>query len=360
MKNDYIIHIMANNFRTNQEFYEFIDRNFADDSNYFMIYNTSGVKTGSVKMSYLEKSNVIDFDSSRSNALKMLANCKQIIMHGWNNKIGTIITFYPGLIKKTCIIPWGGDFFAFPHMKKTLKTYIGHFIKKCALQNVGNIAFIDYNCDDKISQIYGVKRNCSVIHYYDSKEHSLINTFKMRQNTNEDEINILLCNNAQETNMHIEALEKLSAYKDENIKIHIILATGGTTEYIEKVSEKAASIFGNKVILYKELMSQDEYYSLMNRMDIAVFSNLRLQGTFTAYALLCTGCKFYCREDNGTYEVVKKEFQCEIFDYNDVGKIPFDSFIAIDESVKEYNRDQIIKTAFNEEYAVESWRRILK
>lgn len=374
MLNDKVIHIMANNYRLNQEFWEFIHKNFERSKHLFVIYNQAYNYKDSknknfisfspiVNQGYLSESNVVILNNRKAffTVLKQIQKCKQIIMHGWNGKFGVFLTFFPGLINKTCIIPWGADFFSYPYVKKTLKKRIGNLIKKRALKKSGNIAFIDYNCSDKISQIYNMDRNCSVIHYYDSTEHSILNLLEIRENrSKDDEINILLCNNAQETNKHIEALEKLLKYKDENIKIHIILVTGGTKEYIEKVSKIAKELFGNKAILYYDMMSQNNYYSLMNKMDVAVFSNLRLQGAFSAYALLYTGCKLYCRENNGTCEILKKEFQCKIYDYSDVGEIPFDDFVSMDKSICDYNREQILRTAFNEEYSIEAWRKIFK
>ena len=354
------LHIMVDNYRLNQEFYNFIKRNFKMSEHCFLIYKSKGIAIGTDELTYKKAGNVFWLEDSKIDAIKLIGASKRIFIHGWNSLLMPYILAIPGAVKKTIIIPWGGELAPSAAFPKGFRSKIGYCMKRIIFSNAAGFAFIDGDVGEKINELYRIQiKGSAVIHYYDEKEHDIVNKFfEAGQDKENDAVNILLCNNAQMTNMHIEALDKLKVYRNERMKIHIFLSTGGTDAYKAQVEEHAKELFGDNAVIYREIMPQEQYYSLLRKMDVAVYSGTRLQGTFTSYALIYAGCKFYCRKGNCTYEALTDLFRCTIYDYEDIGKKPYNEIVRYDASIRDYNRNRITETAFSTDYAVKSWEKL--
>ena len=98
-------------------------------------------------------------------------------------------------------------------------------------------------------------------------------------------IYVLIGHNGQEHLNHIETLRLLGKYKKENIKLILSLSYGGTNKYIEEVSKEAKRIFGDKVIILSDFIPKEEYFELMERIDIALFNTKRQSGLGNIYRL---------------------------------------------------------------------------
>ncbi|MFA6143774.1 MAG: TDP-N-acetylfucosamine:lipid II N-acetylfucosaminyltransferase [Sulfuricurvum sp.] len=323
MKNN-ILHIMVLE-KFIPPFMNFIDMNFDSSNHVYMIL-------GRQRMDYgLTNEHQIVWIDGLLNLPKLfsaLYKAKKVIIHGlWSEPLLKILFIQPWLLKKSYHVMWGGDFY-FPEEQS--------WIKKQVIKKIGH--FITYIKGDYLlaQKLYGAKgeyHECfmypsNLYHEYDikPKEYSIIN--------------IQLGNSADSTNNHIDMLEKLRKYKDENINIYVPLSYG-EKEYAIDVITKGKEIFGEKFIPLTEFVPFDNYLELLGDIDIAIFAHKRQQAMGNTITLLGLGKKVYMRNDIVTWQFLKT-IDIEVFD---VENIEID---ILDNNIKGNNK-QKIKDYFSKE-----------
>ncbi len=141
-------------------------------------------------------------------------------------------------------------------------------------------------------------------------------------------------------NNHIEVLEKLKIYKNEDIKIFVPLSYGDNN-YAKEVILKGKNIFGDKFISITELMPLEKYLEFLSQIDIAIFnSNIQI-AMGNIITLLGLGKKVYMRNDITPWELFR-DIDIKVFD---VDNIQID---VIDEETKKENQ-QKMKEYFSKE-----------
>jgi len=153
-------------------------------------------------------------------------------------------------------------------------------------------------------------------------------------------INIQLGNSADPTNNHIEVLEKLTKYKDENIKIYTPLSYGDE-EYAKSVIIKGKELFGEKFVPLVEFIPFEKYLEFLSEIDIAIFAHKRQQAMGNTITLLGLGKKVYMRSDTTPWQLFN-DIDVKVFDVDDI------RIDVIDEEIKKENQKKI-REYFSEE-----------
>jgi len=109
-------------------------------------------------------------------------------------------------------------------------------------------------------------------------------------------LTFLVGNSADPSNNHIEALEKLLPYKDQDIKIYVPLSYGDQT-HAKKVIEQGNDWFGEKFFPMSSFMPFDQYLEFLKGIDIAIFNHKRQQAMGNIITLLGMGKTVYVRSD---------------------------------------------------------------
>lgn len=136
---------------------------------------------------------------------------------------------------------------------------------------------------------------------------------------------ILLGNSDTVTNNHFEALDALSVFKHDPVRLVIPLSYQGKG-YADLVEKRAVSIFGkDKVRALKGFLPRDEYYQILNDVDIAVMYHFRPQAAGNTLALLYRGKKVFIHERSTTYGLLKNN-AATVFNSKDIDKMPFADF----------------------------------
>lgn len=94
---------------------------------------------------------------------------------------------------------------------------------------------------------------------------------------NNEYINIQIGHSSTSILNHIDVLENLVKYKNENIKIYIPLSYGNK-KYGDRVQEVATQLFKDKVVCIREMMDKDDYMKFLSAIDIAIFNTTRQIG----------------------------------------------------------------------------------
>ena len=96
---------------------------------------------------------------------------------------------------------------------------------------------------------------------------------------------------------HIEIMDLLKKYKDENLLISLVLSYGDM-EYARKVEEYAIQTFGNdKVEIIRKLMSPMEYIEYLNTVDICILDYKHQAALGNFWRLLYLEKKIFLNKD---------------------------------------------------------------
>jgi dTDP-N-acetylfucosamine:lipid II N-acetylfucosaminyltransferase len=187
----------------------------------------------------------------------------------------------------------------------------------------------------------------------DAAEQAVINAPKDNSVTT-----ILLGNSDTITNNHLEALQALSAYKDQPIKLVIPLNYGNDT-YADLVESEAIRIFGaDKVMALRSFLQRDEYYKMLAQVDVAVMFHYRSQAAGNVLALLYRGKKVFIHGKSTLYQLLHTN-DIAVFDSGKIGEMDFKAFKApLDQGTIDKNID-IVGRLFNEEEKMESLKNVL-
>jgi len=310
-----------------EPFIQLVNENFPSSKHYFIIIKNK-------KFHIKPRSNIVFLKSNMSAFQKCLIYMKhlnqvdKIILHGlFDRDILLVLFFQPWLLKKCYWVMWGGDFY-FPQKRS--------WIKKQIIKRIGHfVTYIkgDYELARKWYGAKGERHECFM---YPSNLYKKYDIKPNEHNT----INIQLGNSADPTNNHIEVLEKLLKYKDEDIKIFVPLSYGNE-EYSKSVTLKGKEFFGDKFIPLMEFVPFEKYLEFLGEIDIAIFAHRRQQAMGNMITLLGLGKKVYMRSDITPWKLFK-DIDIEVFD---VENIELD---LIDEVIKQNNLKRI-KVYFSKE-----------
>ena len=272
---------------------------------------------------------------------------QKIFIHGlFNKKMIIFLYIFRFFLKKSYWIMWGGDLYSYNDRKKKSFFYkIEDYVK-------GNMkGYISYiKGEFKLAQEYFKAKG----KFYSSFTYPS-NLYKKNEIGREkkEELWIQIGNSADPSNNHFEILEKLSKFKDMNIKIFCILSYGGNKEYNKKVIDKGIEVFNDKFYPVLDFMKFDEYMNFLSSLDIAIFAHDRQQAFGNITSLLSMKKTVYLKEKVTTYQTLK-EIGIEVRSFDKL--VDLEEF---DENTLENNR-RIIEENFSEEMLIEQWENIFE
>jgi hypothetical protein len=268
---------------------------------------------------------------------RYLYQSEKIIIHGLFSRALVLLLFLqPWLLKKCYWVMWGGDFY-FPEKQS--------WLKKQVIKRMGH--FITYIKGDYelVQKWYGANGEYHECFMYSSNLYKEYN-IKPKEH---DTINIQLGNSADPTNNHIEVLQSLVRFKDENIQIFVPLSYGNK-DYAEEVITYGKELFGDKFVALTEFMPFETYLEFLSEIDIAIFAHKRQQAMGNTITLLGLGKKVYLDSKTVQFDFFKKH-DVEIFDVNDID-------LQILNQKKASENKEKIKYLFSKEVLLDGLQRI--
>lgn len=285
----------------------------------------------------------------------------RLIIHGLFNK-WVIYYFYinRNLLHRSTIVMWGADLYIHRPLATSgkVKDKIIESMREFIFRNVNSLGF-DMPTDYQLmKEWYNVTRKAYFITYPQPINKDLINLALNAKTNSSPDINILLGNSASKENNHLEALDILSIYAKENIKIYCPLSYGDTEEYKQQVIEKGKSIFQNKFIPITNFMSSKEYAEFFSKMNVAIFNNNRQQamGNITLASFL--GCKVYLRNNTTMWRQYVEIGGCHFYPVETINELGIEKFKFIDEESIDINKKYFEKLQDND-LMKETWNPLL-
>lgn len=235
---------------------------------------------------------------------------------------------------------WGGDFY-FPETKCKIR----HEIIRC----MGNCIPVTYDDYLYIQYYYGsLAKYCKVINYPRSIK---IDNFQTINTLNATHKRILVGNSATPTNRHIEIFYKLINFK--NIDILTPLSYGDEM-YKQEIIKLGEKLFYDRFYPIIDMIEYDDYLSLLNTVDIAIFNHNRQQAVGNIILLLSMGKTIYLSSDNNVYNMLK---DLKIV-FKDISELKNDlEEISLENKT---NNQKIIMETYSEENAVLQWSNVFE
>ncbi|QQK59346.1 TDP-N-acetylfucosamine:lipid II N-acetylfucosaminyltransferase [Shewanella sp. LC6] len=278
---------------------QFVNENFNSEEHDFII--NSGMASGELQSS----SNIYFSGNSTFSKLKHyfhliieMHQADKVIVHAlFNIKIVQILFFAPWLLKKCCWVIWGGDLYTYQLGKRNKKWQINEFFRRPVIKRIGHLVTYIEGDIALARKWYGATGKYQECLMYTS---NLYKEYEVSENK-KTSINIQVGNSADPSNNHIEALEKLLPFKDEDICIFVPLSYG-SKEYAKQVITQGKELFGDKFKPLREFMPFEEYLSFLGSIDIAIFNHKRQQAMGNTITLLGLGKTVYLRSDTSQWQ----------------------------------------------------------
>lgn len=293
-------------------------------------------------------------------AYKWVCDSDIIIFSGIFGSEKLFLKFPKGSASKSYFQFWGGDFYDLREkvpiykIKEKISSAIKiHYIKN--VKGIINLISGDYNELQNIVKtnsehfIAPVCGNDKDVELY----RSLFNLTK-----SDSPIKICLGNSATKTNNHLEVIEYLEKYKNEDIKI-ICPLSYGDKNYADKIISYGKKIFGDKFEPLTDYMSKEDYFKILSDCKIGIFNNNRQQGMGNINALLSMGAKIYMKSNTSMWETYTKERGYVIYDVDNILKVEFSEFVEFDNSTALANFDKS-KYYNSSDYKKMQWENFFK
>ncbi|GAB6099408.1 TDP-N-acetylfucosamine:lipid II N-acetylfucosaminyltransferase [Halanaerocella petrolearia] len=345
------LHIMSND-KFNTSYIKFIENNFNMKEHYFIFI--SGVSEN--KIPILDRNNIWKISSKKEvfKLIKLMNKSSRIFLHGlFNKNIVRLLFVQPWLLKKCSWIIWGGDLYYYKYRDNNWKSNIYEWIRSKVIKRFDSIiayARGDFEFAKKWYKVKGEYQECLYYPYFAVNDY--LKNIKL-PSENSMETVIQLGNSADPRNRHIEALQNLEKFRNENIKIVCPLSYGGTEDYIRKVKRVGEKIFEDKFVTMDRFLPEEEYYKFLSNVDIAIFNHDRQQATGNILSLLYFGKKIYInKKDNSTTwnYLMQHNFIFYDFDHINLEKL----------SIENKNKNKkIIKQSFTFDQCKNDWNKIL-
>lgn len=346
-----IYHFLSQNMYADQ-FLDFMRKN--KDlicCEHLFLFKNNGIVTG------VNKNNSFSSDDSKKifsffDFLKIFLFLKRndrIIFHSYSHPYLYFVAAccWWNLHKITWII-WGGDLYWY-NTTKTGKYKIYEIFRRFTIKRFGYILSDQF--EYRLAKRFYATAAKNIFADYPRK------FFQFITDNIHDYTAILIGNSRDPSNEHIEALQLISRYKEENIKVYVILSYGDCPlGYVENIDRIGKSLFGEKYIAIKHMMDLKAYQEFLSTIDVMVCNHRRQQAWGNLLAILKYGKKVFIRSGISTEEDFN-EYGLKFFLTDDIETMSFTDFKAFSENDK-YRNENIITKMYSNETLLSKWNHV--
>lgn len=244
---------------------------------------------------------------------------------------------------------WGADLYFYKIAHSSIKFRIFEFLRCKTIPKFKNVIVSvveDYELAKSIYKLNG----CMYCTQYPN--YGIVPFYKKNEKKS---TGILLGNSADPSNNHILALDLISHFAKENIKVFIPLSYGGNSEYIRNVISYGKKIFGDNLIPMTEILPYEQYIQFLKKIDIMLCFHDRQQALGNLWVVLSNGRKVFIKESVTTYSFMKK-LGLDIY-----------STLEIDNNIEKFrhmpidsseNNNRIVNEIFSRDAMISTWVKI--
>lgn len=338
-------------------FIDFVEENFSDFATKHLFFLFGDRQT----YSYQARDNTIyAFKGCRLKNLCFSANlayyiqkADKVILHGlFDPDVVRLLACMPWALQKCYWIIWGGDLYAYNLERHRIREFLNEYARRKVIKQLGHLVTYIKGDYQLACKWYGAKGDYHKCLMYTS------NIFDVQLNDDsaktieiKNPLHILVGNSSNPSNNHIEALEKLLPFRDQDIKIFVPLSYGNH-EHARYVKEIGQKWFGSKFYPLTEFVPLSDYLKFLRDIDIAIFNHNRQQAMGNTITLLGLGKKVFMRNDVNQWEFLR-DLGIILFDINDINIDKMDLMCSTNnkDQVQKYFSKQMLKNQLSSIFA---------
>lgn len=228
----------------------------------------------------------------------------RLVIHGLYDRALVVALFL--LLRKAdnaTWIAWGSDLYPFlkpyprlPHQAANM------WLRRSVFRRMARIAGIPGDFTVLSADLNGDWRHSPVKHPLRLTHDQYAALLEKAQANRNDRLSVLLGNSASATNRHVDALQMLSRFAHEKLRLIIPLSYAGQSDYVDGVTKTARELFGENVTVLDRVLTTEEYLDLLCGIDVLVFNHNRQEGIGTINAALLLGKKVFLQAAVSTNE----------------------------------------------------------
>lgn len=322
-----IIHLFPYKLFT-RGFIEFVNQIYEPTEHLFIIYGECPNENFKVE-AYDNVRFITAVNSIDKHTKKLIKKSDKLILHTNNIEITKLLLKNPCLLNKAYIIFWGFDIYCYRNKPNGVKQYLWQTLQKYQIRNVHGLCVLAKKDQQVLRDlVHGIKGAFFDAAYMNTVDYNKRNELRSKKKST-NPVKIMMGNSASETNHHLEIIEQLKLYADEDILIYCPLSYG-SKEYSAKVIEHGKRYFGDKFVALTELMSLEEYWELLSDCRVGLYNNDRQQAMGNISIMLSQGAKVYIRTDTSMWDKFH-QLGYDVYDISQVGDVDWNDIIALSE-----------------------------
>lgn len=299
--------------------------------------------------------------------MKLISELKKydyVVIHSYRLGIWatTFFLLNSRLRKKLVWIAWGFDLYTKRPEVGGLKAWVNYVVSQAIKQRVGHfVGIFPPDCEYYKKRFPKSKANVYWAPYCGNKvpeefQHYSSECRLEKTRRDNDAVYIQIGHYALDRLNHIDVLQKLEKWKNENIMLFIPLSYGND-EYANKVQAYAENMFPGKTLILRNMMPRDAYFALTERVDIGIFDTTRQCGLANITRMAFRNVKLYMAEDSVMYNYFSSVGvpvqSCELLDQQH-----FSDFATPEKPKSEEKFTEFIKYLSEIEGSVCLWKNI--
>ncbi len=264
------------------------------------------------------------------------------------------LAFVPALWKRMAVINWGAGFEK--RNPRTVRGQVNIVLRKIILPRLAAISTMTPGEFRAIERDYGPCRNYVRAVYCDI----FYKVSEPKEREGKGPLRVLLGHSSDETNGHVEALQWLRGFRDEDLEIVCPLgypSYPAALAHREKVLQAGHEVFQGKFHPILEMIPKKEYIALLDGIDVYVSNTVGQQGLFNVYYLLALGRKIFLRRDCSIFEMLR-EHDVWVGDTLGISRQTFGAFGFQPAETIAHNMERL-RTSFSREAVCEGWKTLL-
>ena len=355
------VHTIINHAVTNP-FIELINRYFQpDEHNFYVIRGLKQSKSTTVKGKNIYViSNLQNIHFGIKLWWDILISDK-IFIHGLFTPYLVIMLYlHPWILKKCNWVIWGGDLHFHNTQKITITLKIIEYLRANIIKKMGGV-ITAVTGDFKLAKKWYYIRGKRGIAYYPLGFKTdlidpLVNNCDRNEKPENNILKIVVGNSADETNNHIEIINLLEKYKNENILLYALLSYGDEN-YSKKVIDYGKKKFGDNFIGITNYMHFKDFVIFLHEMDIVIFNHKRQQGLGILFLALYLEKKIYINGRNPLWYFFKDDLKLNVENIININNESFTEFSIVEKTTTNNNK-QIVRTLHQEENIANQWKEL--
>ncbi len=304
------LHMSIPSVRMMDTYTRMIRRNFPLDEHRFVYMDQ--LSKGDRKL--LDYGNSVAITGGTKERLKQIRaemdKADVIIWHGimFGAKRALIPLVFKQYMRKSVWVMRGIDLYNWRKEGKGLKTWLTNKINYLCRKGMPNVVTIFPTDREVYVNQFGDKAKIFSLPYpFAESAFEMMEEYRGTGPRPNGKMYVQVAHNAYAFNKHLDILDRIKKFKDENLRVIIPLSYGNdwynqVGNYVKDVTSRAISYFGTKATILKRLMPPDEYSDLLCNVDISIYGSARQNGLGNILRSLYIGNKVYLSNENPLYQ----------------------------------------------------------